>query len=373
MQYDVVIVGAGPAGLSAAIRLKQLAIEGGRNISVCVLDKHSEVGAHILSGAVMDPRAITELFPNWNELGAPLSVPVTECRLLFLTGSEMYRNPERMLPDRYQNHGNYVVSLGHVVRWLGRQAEALGVEICPGVAAADVLYHDDGSVKGVATGNLGVDRHGPSTSSFQPGVQWHAKYTLFSEGACDHLGKQLMAKYDPNRDCDSQADAIGIKELWEVAPKLHQPGLVVHTTGWPLKSDTYGGSFLYHMDNHQVAVGYVVWLAHQSSYLLPCEAFERYKTHPAIRPLFDGGRRLSYGARAIATGAMQLLPKLIFPGGVLIGRDAGFLNASRIKGRHTAIHSGKRVADAAYAAVAENRCKNVYASSTFNEETNYAA
>jgi electron-transferring-flavoprotein dehydrogenase len=355
MEYDVVIVGGGPAGLSAAIRLKQLAAEKGGEVSVCVLEKGSELGAHILSGAVMDPIAISELFPNWKEMGAPLTTPVTEDRFLFLTEKKAYKTPNWMLPDCFQNHGNYVISLANVVRWLGQQAEALGVEIFPGFPAAEVLYNDDGSVKGVATGNMGVDRHGNPTDSFQLGMELHAKYTMFAEGARGHLGRQLMSKFDLNNGKDPQTYGIGIKELWEIDPKMHQPGLVIHTAGWPLDTKTYGGSFLYHLENNQVAVGYVVGLAYENPYLSPYEEFQRYKTHPEIRKFFEGGKRISYGARAIVAGGLQSLPKLTFPGGALIGCDAGFLNMSRIKGSHAAIKSGMLAADAAFDAVGANR------------------
>jgi electron-transferring-flavoprotein dehydrogenase len=355
MEYDVVIVGGGPAGLSSAIRLKQLAAEQGREVSVCVLEKGGELGAHILSGAVMDPRALDELFPNWKEQGAPLNTPVTEDRVLFLTETKAYATPHFMVPKALTNHGNYVISLANVVRWLGQQAEALGVEVFPGFPAAEILYNDDGSVKGVATGNMGVNRHGEPTDAFQLGMELHAKYTLFAEGSRGHLGKQLMAKYDLNKGKDPQTYGIGIKELWEIDPALHKPGLVIHTAGWPLDNSTYGGSFLYHLENNQVAVGFVVGLSYQNPYLSPYEEFQRYKTHPEIRKFFEGGKRISYGARAITAGGLQSLPKTVFPGGALIGCDAGFLNTSRIKGSHAAIKTGMLAADAAYAALGEGR------------------
>ena len=355
MECDVVIVGGGPAGLSAAIRLKQLASEKGQDVSVCVLEKGGELGAHILSGAVMDPIALDELFPNWKELGAPLNTPVTEDQVLFLTETKAHATPWFMVPKMLTNHGNYIVSLANVVRWLGQQAESLGVEVFPGFPAAEILYNEDGSVKGVATGNMGVDRAGNPTDAFQLGMELHAKYTFFAEGSRGHLGKQLMAKYDLNKGKNPQTYGIGIKELWEIDPALHKPGLVIHTAGWPLDKDTYGGSFLYHLENNQVAVGFVVGLAYQNPYLSPYEEFQRYKTHPEIRKFFEGGKRISYGARAITAGGLQSLPKTVFPGGALIGCDAGFLNTSRIKGSHSAIKTGMLAAEAAFEALGSGR------------------
>jgi len=350
MQYDVVVVGAGPAGLGAAIRAKQVA----PGVSVCVLEKGSEVGAHILSGAVMDPRAIGELVPDWKAKSAPLVTPVTEDRFLFLTEKSSLQTPSFLLPGCFRNHGNYVVSLGNVCRWLGKQAESLGVEIFPGFAAAEILY-DGKSVKGVATGDLGIGRNGGKTAAYQPGMELHGKYTLFAEGCRGQLGRQLEAKYALRTGADPQLYAIGLKELWEVAPEAHVPGLVVHTAGWPLDAATYGGSFLYHLENRQVAVGFVVGLGYENPYLSPYEEFQRFKTHPAIRGFFRDGKRICYGARAITAGGLQSLPKLVFPGGALIGDDAGFLNASRIKGSHGAIKSGMLAAEAACAALAANR------------------
>ncbi len=346
MEYDVVIVGAGPSGLSTAIRLKQLADKAGAELSVCVVEKGSEVGAHILSGAVIEPRSLEELFPDWKERGAPLNTPVKEDRFLFLTTDKAYKLPT---PPQMHNEGNYIVSLGNVVRWLGQQAEELGVEIYPGFAAAEVLYHADGSVKGIATGDMGLEKNGEPGPNHQPGIELHARQTVFSEGCRGSLTKGLFSKFNLREGVDPQTYGIGIKELWEVRPEVHQQGLTLHTVGWPVSSDVYGGSFLYHLENNQVAVGFVVGLDYSNPHLSPYEEFQRFKTHPEIRKFFEGGRRIAYGARALNEGGFQSVPKLSFPGGVLVGDTAGFLNVPKVKGTHMAMKSGIEAAEAIFA------------------------
>ena len=349
MEYDVVVVGAGPSGLAAAIRLKQLAGEAGREISVCVIEKGSEVGAHILSGAVIEPRALNELIPDWKARGAPLNTPAKEDRFLLLTKKSAWQLPT---PPLMNNHGNYIVSLGNVVRWLATQAEEAGVEIYPGFAAAEVLY-EDGRVVGVATGDQGIGKDGQKTASYTPGVELRARFTLFAEGARGSLTKTLVQRFGLREESGPQTYGIGIKELWEVDPAQHHQGRIVHTVGWPLDSATYGGSFLYHLENNQVAVGFVIGLDYENPHLAPFEEFQRFKTHPAIRPVFEGGRRISYGARAINEGGFQSIPKLTFPGGALIGCAAGFLNVPKIKGSHTAMKSGMLAAEATFAALGD--------------------
>jgi electron-transferring-flavoprotein dehydrogenase len=358
MDFDVVIVGGGPAGLATAIRLKQLSPE----ISVCLIEKGVEVGAHILSGAVIDPRALTELIPDWKQKGAPLETQVTEDRFVFLSESGAWAVPKLLLPQCFQNHGNYIASLGEVTRWLARDGQALGVQIYPVCAGGEFHNNDHDSVKGVATGDMGVGRDGQLTDAYQPGMELLGKYTVFAEGCRGHLGKQLEAKFDLRKGVDPQVYGIGIKELWEIKPEKHRKGLVLHTAGWPLPGDTYGGSFLYHYGENLVAAGYVVGLGYSNPYLSPYEEFQRYKTHPAIRDFFEGGRRIAYGARAITAGGLQALPKLIFPGGCMVGDDAGFLNASRIKGSHAAIKSGMLAAESIAAALAANRAHDELAS-----------
>ncbi|MDR3213205.1 MAG: electron transfer flavoprotein-ubiquinone oxidoreductase [Azoarcus sp.] len=355
MEFDVLIVGGGPAGLGAAIRLKQLAAERNHEISVCLIEKGAEIGAHILSGAVVDPRSIAELFPDWKERGAPLITQATEDRVMFLTATKAYAFPNAVLPDCFDNHGNYIVRMGNVTKWLGEQAEALGVEIYPGFAGADVLYDENGAVKGVVTGDMGVLRDGTQGPNFQPGMELIAKYTFFAEGCRGHLAKRLEAKYNLREGVDPQTYGIGIKEMWEVPAANHRPGLVVHTAGWPLTPDVYGGAFLYHLEENLIEIGFVVGLNYSNPYLSPFEEMQRHKTHPEIHKFFEGGKRLAYGARAIATGNIQSLPRLVFPGGALIGDDAGFLNAARIKGNHTAIKSGMLAAEAAFDALVADR------------------
>jgi electron-transferring-flavoprotein dehydrogenase len=355
MDYDVVIVGAGPAGLSAAIRLRQLAAEAERDLSVCVVEKGAAVGDHILSGAVLEPRALDELIPDWKQREAPVRTEVQDDRFLFLTAANAVRLPGFALPRDLKNHGNYIISLGNLCRWLATQAEALGVEIYPGFAAASALCGEDGVVRGVVTGDKGLARDGSHKAAFEPGIELRAKYTLFAEGCRGSISKTLYGRFDLGAESDPQTYGLGIKELWRVDSAQHQPGLVVHTAGWPMDMRTYGGSFLYHLEDSQVAVGFVVALDYRNPHLSPFDEFQRFKTHPAVRPTFEGGERLAYGARAINEGGLQSIPKLVFPGGALIGCSAGFLNVAKIKGTHTAMKSGMLAAEAAYAAIAEGR------------------
>lgn len=355
MEFDVVIVGAGPAGLSAAIKIRQLAIEKNLpDLSVCVVEKGSEVGAHILSGAVLEPRAINELFPNWKEEGAPLNVPVTEDKTFFLLSDTTSKEaPHWMVPKTLHNDGNYAVSLGNVVRWLGQKAEELEVSIFPGFAASEVLYHEDGTVKGIQTGDMGIGKDGEPTHNFTPGYELHAKYTLFAEGCRGHLGKRLIAKYNLDKNVDPQHYGIGIKELWEIDPAKHKEGLVMHGAGWPLaETGSSGGWFLYHIENNQVSLGMIIDLSYENPHMYPFMEMQRWKTHPLIKQYLEGGKRISYGARAVVKGGFNSLPKLTFPGGCLIGDDAGFLNMAKIKGSHTAMKSGMLCGEAVFEAIA---------------------
>uniref|UniRef100_A0A6M2DR99 Electron transfer flavoprotein-ubiquinone oxidoreductase n=1 Tax=Xenopsylla cheopis TaxID=163159 RepID=A0A6M2DR99_XENCH len=349
-ETDLLIIGGGPAGMAAAIRAKQIANEKGKELRVCLVEKASEVGGHILSGACVDPRALNELFPDWKEMGAPLNTPVKEDFFSILTQTGRIRFPVPMLSWMpLNNHGNYIVRLGHVVRWLGEQAEALGVEIYPGYAASEILYHEDGSVKGVATNDVGIAKDGSPKSSFERGMELHGKCTIFAEGCHGHLSKQLINKFNLRKDAEPQTYGIGIKEVWEVLPENHHPGRIEHSTGWPLDHKTYGGSFLYHLNEPTplVAVGFVVGLDYTNPYLSPFKEFQRFKTHPAIRTTFEGGTRVAYGARALAEGGFQSIPKLTFPGGCLVGCGAGFLNVPKIKGTHNAMKSGMLAAESA--------------------------
>jgi electron-transferring-flavoprotein dehydrogenase len=361
MEYDAVIVGAGPSGLACAIRLKQLSVENNVDLGVCVIEKGAEVGAHILSGAVMDPRGLSELFPDWKERGAPLNTPVTEDHFLYLTETKSYKLPT---PPQMHNEGNYIISLGSVCRWLATQAEALGVEIYSGFAAAEVLYDETGAVRGVATGDMGIGKNGEKTAHYQPGIELHAKQTIFAEGCRGSLTKTLFEKFRLCDGVDPQTYGIGIKELWEVEPEKHVPGKVVHTVGWPMDKNTYGGSWLYHLENNQISVGFVIGLDYQNPYLSPFDEFQRFKTHPALRSLLEGGRRIAYGARALSEGGFQSIPKLTFPGGLLVGDTAGFLNVPKIKGTHTAMKSGMTGAEAVFA---NFRGENAQEVSTYQE------
>jgi len=355
MEFDVVVVGAGPAGLSTAIHLQQLAAANAQNLSVCVLEKGAEPGAHILSGAIIDPRALAELFPDWSQRGAPLKVPVTRDEFLFLSQTSARATPPWLLPNCFDNHGNYIVSLGEVTRWLAEQAEALEVSIFPGFAASEVLYDENGAVMGVATGDMGLQKDGKPGANFERGMELHARYTIFAEGSRGHLGRKLIEKFKLDAHCNPQTYGIGLKELWQVDAAQSEPGLVIHSAGWPLDNETYGGAFLYHLQDNRVAVGFVVGLDYKNPWLSPFEEFQRFKTHPRIRKHLQGGKRLAYGARAMTTGGILSLPKTIFPGGALVGCEAGYMNVSRIKGSHAAMKSGMLAAGAVFEALVAGR------------------
>ena len=355
MEFDVVIVGAGPAGLSCAIRLKQLADEAGKELNICVLEKAGEIGAHILSGAVFEPRALNELIPDWQEKGAPLDTPAKDDSFLFLTKDKSFKLPT---PPQMHNKGNYIISLSNFVRWLGEQAEGMGIEIYPGFAAAEILYYDDGSVKGVATGDMGINKAGEKTNMFEVGMELHGKQTIFAEGCRGHLGKELMQKFDLRDGVDVQTYGLGMKELWQIPAENSNPGQIIHTAGWPMDSKTYGGSFLYHLNDNKVAIGYVVGLDYKNPHLFPYMEFQRFKHHPDICKILEGGERIAYGARALNEGGFQSIPKLTFPGGALVGCDAGFLNVPKIKGSHTAMKSGMVAAEAVFELLSNPDGKN---------------
>ncbi len=351
MEMDVVVVGAGPAGLAAAIRLRQLCAESGNEVSVCVIEKGSEVGAHILSGAVFEPRPLDELIPDWRDKGAPLNTPVEKEKFRFLTEKGSFGVPVGLMPPQFKNHGNYIISLGSLCRWLAEQAEAMGVEIYPGFPAAEVLYDGEGRVCGVATGDMGVAKDGSRKDGYQPGMELRAKYTLFAEGCRGSLSKTLIERFSLDEGADPQTYGIGLKELWQLDPAQHSRGLVLHTAGWPMDAKTWGGSFIYHLEDNQAAVGFVIGLDYQNPHLSPFDEFQRFKTHPAIRPMLEGGKRIAYGARALNEGGVQAIPKLVFPGGLLVGCAAGFLNVPKIKGSHNAMKTGMLAAESVFEAL----------------------